>query len=283
MGIESIRTFEIIICDDHSSDHTFEKTVELNKSYVRCVRLSRRSGSHTAIRTGLAISKGDMVLCISADGQDDPSILPTMINKIRSGKHIVWGVRAAKKEAFIYHFLSSSFYRLLEAFVPNENNIDLANADFYLLDKRVVGALNSCKERNTSLFGLIAWLGYNQDQVVYERNERYSGKSKWNFGSQMRLALDWIIGFSGIPLKIISMVGWIFSLIGFLYALYIVLISLIGMTTPGWAEGVIIALIIGGVQLIMIGIIGEYLWRTLSESRDRPLYFIEKDFSPDQE
>jgi glycosyltransferase involved in cell wall biosynthesis len=274
----SIDSYEIIICDDHSNDDTREIATELAENNLcKYIRLSRRSGSHVAIRAGLEKAKGENVLVISADGQDDANILPKMLQQIEKGKQIVWGVRRNRQEPFFHKHLSQIFYRLLSWFVPNENNIDLANADFYLLNRVAVDAINSCQERNTSLFGLIAWIGFDQGQEIYERKERYAGQSKWNFKSKMKLTLDWIIAFSGIPLKLITHLGSVFAIVGFLYALYIVVLSLLDMTTPGWAETVILMLLIGGIQMIMIGVVGEYLWRTLEEGRKRPLYFKEKE------
>jgi dolichol-phosphate mannosyltransferase len=269
--------YEIIICDDHSSDGTFESVSVLMNSRVRAIRLSRRSGSHTAIRAGLREARGEIVLCISADGQDDPGILSQMIEKIKEGAHIVWGVRIARSEPILKKQVVLFFYQILGYLVQNSDKIDLANADFYLLHRKVVDAINSCKERNTSLFGLIAWIGFKQDQVSYERGKRKNGKSKWNFRSRMRLATDWIIAFSGLPLKLITLFGILFALAGFLYALAIIILYFLGKTTPGWAEMVILILLLGGIQMCMIGIIGQYLWRTLDESRYRPLYFVEEE------
>lgn len=274
--ISDISRSEIFICDDHSSDETFQVVKQLKIPNVKCIRLSRRSGSHVAIRAGLSVAKGDLVLCISADGQDDPAVLPEMVHKIINGKQIVWGVRTKRKESFLYKRFTLLFYKLLELFINTENKIDLANADFYLLERKVVDAINSCPERNTSLFGLIAWIGFKQDDVKYQRRERSIGKSKWSLRSKMRLVLDWIIAFSGIPLKLISIFGILVAFIGLLYALVIIYLSLSGLTTPGWAETVILILLIGGIQMIMIGVIGEYLWRTLDESRNRPVFFIEE-------
>lgn len=268
--------YEIIFCDDHSSDGTLEKVTELNNPKIKCIRLSRRSGSHVAIRAGLSVANGDVVLCISADGQDDPSVLREMIKKIKEGKQVVWGVRTNRDEPFLNKLFAVWFYKLLSLFVANENNIDLANADFYLLDRRVVDALNSCPERNTSLFGLIAWIGFKQDEVVYQRKERAIGKSKWTFNSKMKLALDWIIAFSGLPLKFISVLGLIIASLGFLYAIFIITFAMLGNSIPGWASTTTIILFLGGVQMLMIGVVGEYLWRTLDESRKRPIFFIEE-------
>lgn len=281
-GIPDITQSEIIICDDHSSDDTLRAVEQLCNPNVKCVRLSRRSGSHVAIRAGLSVARGDAVLCISADGQDDPAALPKMIQKIKEGKQIVWGVRSSRDEPFFKKLFAQLFYKLLSLFFAKENKIDLASADFYLLDRKVVDALNSCPERNTSLFGLIAWIGFKQDEVKYQRRERAIGESKWNFKSKMRLVFDWVIAFSGLPLKLISAFGILIALIGFLYAMVIIYLSLSGRTTPGFAETVILMLLLGGIQMIMIGVIGEYLWRTLDESRKRPVFFIEATSDEDK-
>jgi glycosyltransferase involved in cell wall biosynthesis len=277
--IPLLTKYELIICDDHSSDGSFQTIAALNDHRVKAIRLSKRSGSHVAIRAGLRAAKGDIVLCISADGQDDPVVLSDMIHKVIAGADIVWGVRTARKESFFVKQFGLLFYRMLKFFVRNENKIDLANADFYLLNRKVVDAINRCKERNTSLFGLIVWMGFKQEQVRYERKERMNGKSKWSFRSRLRLATDWILAFSGVPLKLITLFGVLFALCGFIYALIIIILFLTGNTTPGWAETVILILLLGGIQMSMIGVIGEYLWRTLDETRDRPLYFIEEETS----
>jgi dolichol-phosphate mannosyltransferase len=156
-------------------------------------------------------------------------------------------------------------------------NIDLSNADFYLLSRKTVNAINQCQERNTSLFGLIIWLGFKQTGVTYKRRERFSGKSKWNFSSRMRLAKDWIIAFSGIPLKMITYIGIGTAILGFAYAIFIFICALLKYTTPGWAEAVIITLVVCGAIMTMLGVMGEYMWRTLEETRTRPLYFIEDE------
>jgi polyisoprenyl-phosphate glycosyltransferase len=275
-SVAEVSRYEIIICDDHSSDGTFEEVKKLNKPEIKSIRLSRRSGSHAAIRAGLSVAKGDAALCISADGQDNPDALAAMIQKIKEGKQIVWGVRKSRNEPFLNKQFAVLFYKLLSMFVANENKIDLANADFYLLERKVVNAINSCPERNTSLFGLIAWLGFRQDSVEYERRERMSGKSKWNFNSKFHLALDWIMAFSGLPLKLMSLLGIVFAGLGFAYAVFIIIYTLLGYATPGWSETAVLILVIGGIQMVMIGVIGEYLWRTLDESRNRPLFFIEE-------
>ncbi|MES2681006.1 MAG: glycosyltransferase family 2 protein [Bacteroidota bacterium] len=272
-----ITRYEIIVVDDHSSDGTFNAVTSINRNNIRGLRLSRRSGSHTALRAGIKKAEGGMVLCISADGQDNPSVLSAMIAKIKAGDHTVWALRTSRNESYFSKLFSSVFYSILNWFTDQKSEINLANADFYLLDRRVVNAINSCEEKNTSLFGLIIWLGFRQSFVVYDRRERMSGRSKWNFKSRLRLAKDWIISFSGLPLKLITYVGMIASAFGFLYAIFLFFYTILGYSKPGWAETVLISLIAGGIIMIMLGIIGEYLWRTFDETRKRPLYFIEEE------
>ena len=268
--------YEILVVDDHSNDNTFQIVDGFNSSKIICLRLSRRSGSHIALRAGIAHAKGDALLCISADGQDDPSALEEMLNKWQKGAHIVWAMRKKRKEPFFVKWPALIFYKTLVLLTASRKpDIDLSRADFYLLDKKVVDSINQCKERNTSLFGLVNWLGFNQASVEYERRKRKAGKSRWNFRGRFRLVKDWIVAFSGLPLKLISLVGVFVSFIGFLYALFIAVYAIVGKPVPGWASIMIVILVLSGFQMIMLGVIGEYLWRNLEESRRRPLYFLE--------
>jgi len=279
------KEYEIVVVDDHSDDNTYHIVESFKDNRIKCVRLSRRSGSHIALRAGIAKAKGDAVLCISADGQDDPNILGEMIKKWSAGTHIVWALCKRRREPFFIKWCALFFYKMLERLTDlNKAQIDLSRVNFYLLDKKVVEAINQCPERNTSLFGLISWLGFKQDYVEFERRERKFGKSKWNFRSRFHLAKDWIVAFSGLPLKLMSVVGIVVSLVGFLYAFFIIAYAILGNPVQGWASTMVVILILGGLFMLMLGIIGEYVWRNLDESRRRPLYFIEKSTSkePDE-
>lgn len=276
--IPCINEYLILVIDDHSSDVTYDIINNLKNLKVGCLRLSKRSGSYTALRAGIAEAKGNIVLCISADGQDDPSVLKHMVDKWQKGADVVWALRKSRdNERFDVRILSKLFYKILNWLVrENDNSIKLSHADFCLLDRRVADKINLCTEKNTSLFGLIVWLGFNQDFVEYKRRLRFSGNTKWSLKSRFRFAKDWVIAFSGLPLKLMTFIGFITALIGFLYTIVIIIISFRGYPVQGWASTMIAILIIGGLQMIMLGIIGEYLWRTLDETRKRPLYFIEK-------
>lgn len=270
----SVKTCEIIVVDDCSSDKTFDLA---SQAGARGLRLSRRSGSHVALRAGFSQSSGDIVLCLSADGQDDPSTINEMIEQWKAGNHVVWALRRKREEPLSYKLMTMAFYGILKLMTDRSlRQINLSDADFFLMDKKVIAALNQCPERNTSLFGLLTWVGFRQTGVQYNRRPRVAGTSKFNFRTRMRLALDWIVAFSGLPLRLISLLGFAVAGIGFLYALVIILNAYTGTPPPGWSETVILILVLGGFQMMISGIIGEYLWRTLDETRRRPLFFIEK-------
>lgn len=273
--------FEIIVVDDHSSDGTREAVRGLGLDSVRCLRLSRRSGSHTALRAGLAHAAGDAALCISADGQDNPAVLAQMIAKWQGGAEIVWALRTRREEPFMQKILAMSFYRVLESLVTTEKgDFDMARADFYLLGRRAVDAVNACSERNTSLFGLVQWLGFRQECVEYERRPRRAGESKWPVRRRLNLAWNWIIAFSGLPLRMITITGVVVALAGFVYAAFLIVCALLGRTIQGFATIVVLLVVLNGIQMIMLGLMGEYLWRNIEEARRRPLYFIESGDEP---
>lgn len=279
-----VEKHEIIVVDDHSIDDTFEQAASTKGVTMRCLRLSRRSGSHIAIRVGLAAASGDVVLCISADGQDDPGVVGSMLEKWRSGAQIVWALRRDRsQESLQVKLFARAFYRLLRYFNKPENaELDLSRADFYLLDRRVVDAIVSCGERITSLFGLIAWMGFRQESVDYDRKPRRAGRSKWNFQQRLGLALDWIVAFSWLPLRVSVILGLVFAGVGGIYAAFVVANAFLGKPVEGWSSVMTAVLILSGVQLLMLGAIGEYIGRGLDETRKRPIAFVEREVEIDE-
>jgi dolichol-phosphate mannosyltransferase len=279
-----VESHEIIVVDDHSSDNTFERVMEIKGVSLRCLRLSRRSGSHVAIRVGLGAATGDAVLCISADGQDDPGAAGAMLEKWRRGAQIVWALRWERNQEPLHiRVFARAFYRLLRYFnKPEDPYLDLSRADFYLLDRRVVDAIVSCGERVTSLFGLIAWIGFRQESVDYDRRPRRSGNSKWNFGRRMALAVDWIVAFSWLPLRISVTLGLALAAIGGVYAIIVIVNAILGEPVQGWSSVMTAVLILSGIQLVMLGTIGEYVGHGLEEARKRPIAFVERTGETDE-
>lgn len=276
--ISAIDKIQIIIVDDHSTDNTYNVISQLNDERISCLRLSRRSGSHIALRAGLKEAEGDAALCFSADGQDDPYSIKEMLEKWLNGARVIWALRKDRKnESLYYRMAAQTFYIILSFLGGDKSDVaEQSRADFFLLDRSIVDAVNSCYEQNTHLFGLIGWLGFNQDIVKYERRKRRSGRSKWSFRGKIFMAKEWITAFSGAPLKLMSLIGISFATLGFLYAIYLVINYYVGNPGYGWSSIMVAILVIGGIQMFMLGVIGEYLWRNLEESRKRPLYFIER-------
>ncbi len=276
--IEVITDTQIIVVDDHSTDETFSVVKKLDDPAVRCLRLSRRSGSHVALRAGLAHSDADAVLCIAADGQDCPEAIAKMLEKQQRGGQLIWALRRARKnEPKLLKLASLAFYRMLSMLAGSHGQgIDLSRADFFLLDRIVVAAIEACPERNTSLFGMLAWIGFRQEYVEYERRPRRAGRSKWNFRARMRLAADWIIAFSNVPLRIVTATGTAIALLGLGLAVWMAVRAIAGWEVISWLPLMAAVLVVGGIQIAVLGVVGAYLWRALDEARRRSLYFIER-------
>lgn len=274
----AIDDVQIIVVDDHSTDNTFDVISQINDTRVSCIRLSRRSGGQMAVRAGTREADGDAILFICADGQEDPSCIPAMLEKWRSGVKVVWALRENReRESKRIRIPALLFYRFMNWLSGKENTtVDFYNADFWLFDRISADAFNACTETNASISGLIEWLGFKQDFVTYTRRNRRYGKSKWNFRSRLHSAKDFIIAFSGLPLKLMPLLGLFIAVLGFIFAVFIIVNYFTGNPMGGWSTIMVAILFLGGIQMIMLGIMGEYLWRNLEESRKRPLFFIEK-------
>lgn len=276
--------WEVIVVDDHSPDRTFEAAAALAEKdpNVKVVRLARNSGSHVAATCGLELAQGDAAVVMASDLQDPPEVLPEMIARWRAGDQVVWACRRQRTGVGPWgRFLSRMYYRLLARMVPNET-LPPQGADFFLLDRKVINALSRCQESNFSVLALILWLGFRQGQIVYDKQARLHGRSSWNFTRKVRLLLDSIISFSHLPLRMISIFGFLVALAGFVYAIYVALSYFFGMVpVEGWSSLMVVTLLLAGTQMVMLGVIGEYVWRTLHESRRRPRYNIERAVAAD--
>lgn len=276
-------TSEVIVVDDHSDDGTIEvvRSWAAQDQRVRGIRLARNAGSHMAILCGLSSAKGAGVVVMAADGQDPPELIPSLVERWRSGAQVVWAVRSGREgESGLSLALSSAYYKLMNRWTSVR--LPATGADFFLLDRRVVDVLKALPERNTSLFALVSWLGFRQGEVQYEKQARASGRSSWTFRKKLRLALDSLFGFSVAPLKLASTLGFIYAMGGFAYAVLLVINWLTsgrvfgGVAAQGWSALMVVILISSGTLMLVLGLFGEYLWRTLEEVRGRPRFVVEE-------
>jgi polyisoprenyl-phosphate glycosyltransferase len=276
-------TFEFIFVDDGSTDSSFQILEELSKkdSRVKVIRFSRNFGSHAACLAGLQQSRGDACTFLSADLQDPPEVLQALINEWKRGYEVVIGVREWEKVST--RLFPKLYYKMVKQFALK--NMPEGGTDVFLVDRKVVDAITSIQEKNTSIFGLILWSGFNQTLVQYKKGLRQKGVSKWTLGKKIKLFIDTFVSFSYFPLRMISVVGILFAILGFIYAFFIIFNRLFfSVPVEGWASLMVVLLVVSGAQLIMLGILGEYLWRNFDETRKRPLFIIDKiiGFSEDK-
>lgn len=274
---------EVIFVDDHSTDATSRLLKQACSEYpgFRYLRLARNSGSHVAILAGLEHSRGNCAAFLAADLQDPPELLSDMLARWREGARVVWAVRHRRDGiSWFERLFSRMFYRLINAL--GDVALPPEGSDFALLDRTVVKALLDSVGAHPSLGGDIARLGFSQVEIGYAKQSRFAGRSKWTAGKRLKAFADAIVLFSYRPLRAMSYLGLIFSLVGFLYAMVVVGIRLV-TTHPieGWTSLMVVVLVLGGVQMTMLGILGEYLWRTLEEARRRPLFVIEDETAAD--
>jgi glycosyltransferase involved in cell wall biosynthesis len=268
--------FEIIVVDDGSQDKTFEKIQPfLSDSFIKVIRFSRNFGKESALTAGLEYSSGDVVILMDADFQHPLEVLPLFLHQWCEGYDMVYGVRDNRdNESRSKRNFAKLFYWLMAKMAK----IDIPNnaGDFRLLDRKVVTTLNLLKEHSRFMKGLYAWVGFKKIAVPYNVQERASGKSSWGFVKLTELAITGITSFSNVPLRIWGLIGFIISLISLFYALYIIGVTLLyGTDLPGFPTLAAAVMFFGGIQLLSIGILGEYIARIFSEVKSRPNYIIE--------
>ena len=269
--------FEILLVNDGSKDNTFSimKSLREKDKHICYLNLSRNYGKETAMIAGLDYVKGDCVILIDADLQDPPELIPEMLKFWEDGYDDVYAKRKSRKgETWLKKFTSKMYYRTLQSVTKIEIQKD--TGDFRLLDRRCVEALKSLRESERYTKGLYSWIGYKKKEILYDRDPRIAGKTKYNYGKLINLSLDGITSFTTSPLRWSAIIGVIVSLIAFIYMLVIIFKTIIcGVDVPGYASTMVVILFLGGIQLISLGIIGEYLGRAFYESKGRPLYFID--------
>ena len=278
MDANTAYNFEVLLVNDGSKDKTFSIMQELRSKDKRInyLNLSRNFGKETAMIAGLDYAKGDCVIIIDADLQDPPELIPEMLKYWEQGYDDVYAKRNSRKgETWLKKFTSKMYYKVLQSMTKVEIQKD--TGDFRLLDRRCVEALKQIRESQRYTKGLFSWIGYNKKEILYDRDPRAAGQTKWNYKKLVDLSIDGITSFTTSPLRWSAILGILVSLAGFIYMLVIIIKTLInGVEVPGYASTMVVILFLGGIQLIFLGVIGEYLGRAFYETKGRPLYFIER-------
>jgi dolichol-phosphate mannosyltransferase len=267
--------YEIVFVDDGSRDGslTYLHALAATDSRILAVELARNFGHQVAISAGLDHSRGQGVIVMDADLQDPPEVLPEFIAKWREGYDVVYAIRRQRKEGWLKRGAYAVFYRLLQRVANIE--IPLDAGDFCIMDRRVVDVLSGMPERNRFVRGIRSWVGLNQVGLAYERHTRHAGRPKYTFTRLVYLALDGLVSFSYIPLRAITMLGFGVSLISIVLAVFYTIQKLtIGLNPPGFATLIVALFFLSGIQLITMGVIGEYIGRIFEEVKQRPLYIV---------
>lgn len=270
--------FEILFVNDGSKDNTLEiiKEFRLYDKRISYVDLSRNFGKETAMIAGLDHAIGDAVIIIDADLQDPPELIPDMIKYWEQGYDDVYAKRRSRAgESWLKKWTAAKFYSVLKKStrIPIQEN----TGDFRLLDRRCVEALKKIRESQRYTKGMFSWIGYNKKEILFDRDPRAAGETKWNYFKLMELAVEGIISFTTAPLRVATYLGFTVSLLAFAYMIWIIIKTIIiGESVSGYPSLMTVILFLGGVQLISIGIIGEYLGRVFNETKQRPLYFVDE-------
>ncbi len=271
-------SYEIIFVDDGSNDKSWEIINKLHETddRVKGISFSRNFGHQSALRAGLTFAEGDCIVSMDADLQHPPALVKEMVEKWMEGYEIVYTKRESDSRLPLLKRISSNlFYRIINSL--SDVHIEEGTADFRLIDRKIADLLKNSEEINIFLRGYISWIGFNQYKIVYTPAKRFAGKTKYNPRKMFSLAINGITSFSIKPLRFSIIMGSTVSFVGFIYALYAVIITIFtNKAIPGWSSILVSVLFIGGIQLIVLGIIGEYLGKLFMQSKNRPDYIINK-------
>ena len=277
------QSFEILFIDDGSTDRTLEVIRQANAAdpRVRAISLSRNFGKEAALTAGLDAARGKAIVPLDVDLQDPPEALPNMIAKWRAGFDVVYGVRDNRESDSLPKRLTAEFYYRAHNWLSRDKIPEHAG-DFRLLDRKVVDVIRAMPERNRFMKGLFAWAGFKTTAVSYHREERKVGKTKYNYWKLWTLALDGITSASTLPLRVWSYLGALVALGALAFAVFIIVRTLTsGINVPGYASLMVAILFLGGLQLLSLGVLGEYVGRILTETKGRPLYVVREKIGSD--
>jgi polyisoprenyl-phosphate glycosyltransferase len=283
-GIDDDLAFEVVYVNDGSKDRSLDllEKIAADDSRVRVVDLSRNFGHQVALSAGVDHACGDAVVVIDSDLQDPPEVIPEMIQRWRDGFKVVYGVRISRAGETRFKLLTSKIYyglmdRISEVPLPRQAG------DFRLLDRKVVDVLDQMPERNRYVRGMVAWVGFPQCAVEYERDPRFAGTTNYTLARMVRLALDGLTSFSDRPLRLATQLGVIVMVLSFAVAAWTIVASIfdLGSSSRGWSSLMAVVLLLGGVQLLCIGVLGEYVGRVYRETKGRPLYVVNEVIGPE--
>jgi polyisoprenyl-phosphate glycosyltransferase len=278
--IDRTEDWELLLVDDGSTDGSTDWALAQAQANpnVRVLKLSRNFGHQLAITAGLDRADGDAVVVMDADLQDPPEVIPSLIDKWREGTDVVYAIRRSRAgETWVKKFLAASFYRVFRRLA--KVNVPMDAGDFRLVDRRVVNAVKEMRELHRFMRGLTCWVGYRQGAVEYDRAARFAGETKYPVWKSARLAFDAITSFSASPLRWIAVLGLGVCLVAVLWVLYVMIQTVVhpGSMEPGWASIIAVMVFLGGVQLMSMGMLGQYVSRIFEEGKRRPLYLVAED------
>ncbi|MCP4989959.1 MAG: glycosyltransferase family 2 protein [Colwellia sp.] len=277
--------YSIICVNDGSTDRTLEKLIEYHNANaaIKIINLSRNFGKEKALSAGLDYSQGDVVIPIDADLQDPPELIEEMINKWKEGFDVVYATRRIRHgESWFKKSTAAFFYKIINT--VSEVPIPENTGDFRLIDKRVVEAIRRLPEEARFMKGVFSWVGFKQTSIMYDRQPRYLGKTSWNYWKLWNFSLDGFTSFSDLPIRIWSYVGFVISLFTLIYSVILITYALTkGIDVPGYASLMVVTLFLGGIILIGMGVLGEYIGRIFIEVKRRPLYLVVELWGFDRE
>ncbi len=274
----NLNNYELIFIDDGSHDSTLNilRDIASQDSNVKLVIFSRNFGHQAAVSAGLKECRGDVAIIIDADLQDPPEVIPEMLEVLEKERcNVVYGVRNRRKgESFLKLLTAKIFYRLLNSLSDFSFPVD--SGDFRLVDRNIINAFNNLHEKTKYVRGLIAWLGYKQCPVYYDRDARFAGETKYPFHKMLKFASTCLLYFSKKPLKIAALLGFSCTMAGFMFGFWVVINSILGIehVVSGWASIIVITIFFGGLQLLSIGVLGQYIGSLFDEVKNRPEYII---------
>lgn len=277
----TIGDYELVFVDDGSGDDSWKIMNEIKglDPHVRLVKLSRNFGEHAALLAGLSVCSGDCAVTKQADLQEDSTLILEMYESWKKGNKVVLAVRRSRDESRVKVFFANLYYAMVRKFV--NKNMPVGGCDCYLIDRKVIEVLERLDEKNSSLTLQVLWTGFQTDMVYFDRRDREKGKSRWTFAKKFKLVMDSMMSFSYVPIRFMTGIGVVFDI----FALVLMVSVLVeyftkGVPIMGWASLMCVILLSAGLILSMLGILGEYLWRTLDASRSRPPFIIDEEREP---